>query len=95
MLHCKIWKVEIIKNTTEAYIFFTSLILVDSDGVHSQIKNIPLFIDAKDRLDSVTYKRVRHVIEETERTANAAEALKKGAYQEFGKLMVQSHNSLR
>lgn len=58
-------------------------------------KNIPLFADAKDRLDSVTYRRVRHVIEETERTAKAAEALKRGAYQEFGKLMVESHNSLR
>lgn len=51
--------------------------------------------DAKDRLDSVTYRRVCHVIEETERTAKAAEALKSGAYQEFGKLMVESHNSLR
>ncbi|XP_029384337.1 galactokinase isoform X2 [Echeneis naucrates] len=50
---------------------------------------------AKDRLDDVTYKRARHVIEEIERTAQAAESLKRGAYKEFGKLMVESHNSLR
>ncbi|XP_034563029.1 galactokinase [Notolabrus celidotus] len=51
--------------------------------------------DAKDRLDDVTYRRARHVIEEIERTARAAEALKRGAYKEFGKLMVESHDSLR
>lgn len=51
--------------------------------------------DAKDHLDSVTYRRARHVIEEIQRTEKAAEALKKGAYSEFGKLMVESHNSLR
>ncbi|XP_074520051.1 galactokinase [Halichoeres trimaculatus] len=51
--------------------------------------------DAKDKLDDVTYRRARHVIEEIERTSQAAEALKRGAYKEFGKLMVESHNSLR
>ncbi|XP_046709843.1 galactokinase [Silurus meridionalis] len=51
--------------------------------------------DAKDCLDSVTYRRVCHVINEIERTAKAAEALKRGDYEEFGKLMVESHNSLR
>lgn len=47
------------------------------------------------KLGDVTYRRARHVIEEIERTVQAAEALKRGAYEEFGKLMVQSHNSLR
>ncbi|XP_071319578.1 galactokinase isoform X1 [Trachinotus anak] len=51
--------------------------------------------EAKHRLDDVTYRRARHVIEEIERTAQAAETLKRGAYKEFGKLMVESHNSLR
>lgn len=51
--------------------------------------------DARDKMDDVTYRRARHVIEEIERTAQAAEALKRGAYKEFGKLMVESHNSLR
>lgn len=51
--------------------------------------------EARDRLDDVTCRRARHVIEEIERTVQAAEALKRGAYKEFGKLMVESHNSLR
>ncbi|XP_068162160.1 galactokinase isoform X2 [Antennarius striatus] len=51
--------------------------------------------EARARLDDVTYNRARHVIEEIERTVHAAEALKRGAYQEFGQLMVESHNSLR
>nr|XP_046256971.1 galactokinase-like [Scatophagus argus] len=51
--------------------------------------------EMKDRLDDVTYRRARHVIEEIERTVRAAEALKRGAYKEFGKLMVESHGSLR
>lgn len=51
--------------------------------------------EAKGRLDEVTYNRARHVIEEIERTERAAKALKRGAYKEFGKLMVESHNSLR
>lgn len=53
------------------------------------------FLEKKDRLNDVTYRRARHVIEEIERTVQAVEALKKGAYKEFGKLMVESHNSLR
>lgn len=51
--------------------------------------------EARDRLDDVTCRRAHHVIEEIERTVQAAEALKRGAYKEFGKLMVESHNSLR
>ncbi|XP_069024636.1 galactokinase isoform X2 [Embiotoca jacksoni] len=51
--------------------------------------------EARGRLDEVTYRRARHVIAEIQRTLQAAEALKRGAYREFGKLMVESHNSLR
>uniref|UniRef100_A0A3Q1G1Q5 Galactokinase n=1 Tax=Acanthochromis polyacanthus TaxID=80966 RepID=A0A3Q1G1Q5_9TELE len=51
--------------------------------------------EARSRMDDVTYRRARHVIEEIERTVQATEALKRGAYKEFGKLMVESHNSLR
>ncbi|KAI1896683.1 hypothetical protein AGOR_G00097280 [Albula goreensis] len=51
--------------------------------------------DTKGRLESVTFRRARHVIEEIKRTAEAAEALKRGDYREFGRLMVESHNSLR
>lgn len=51
--------------------------------------------ERKDKMDDVTYRRARHVIEEIKRTTQAADALKRGAYTEFGKLMVESHNSLR
>lgn len=51
--------------------------------------------DARDKMDDVTFRRAHHVIKEIERTVQAAEALKKGAYKVFGKLMVESHNSLR
>uniref|UniRef100_H3CAN5 Galactokinase n=1 Tax=Tetraodon nigroviridis TaxID=99883 RepID=H3CAN5_TETNG len=51
--------------------------------------------DARDKMDDVTFRRAHHVIEEIDRTVRAAEALKKGAYKEFGELMVESHNSLR
>ncbi|XP_008312603.1 galactokinase [Cynoglossus semilaevis] len=51
--------------------------------------------EAKNKMEDVTYQRARHVIQEIERTAQAAESLKKGDYVKFGKLMVESHNSLR
>lgn len=51
--------------------------------------------DARNLLNDVNYRRARHVIEEIDRTSRAAEALRRGAYKEFGKLMVESHNSLR
>ena len=46
-------------------------------------------------MDEVVYRRARHVIGEIERTTEAAAALKAGDYNRFGKLMVESHNSLR
>ncbi|XP_020386595.1 galactokinase isoform X1 [Rhincodon typus] len=50
---------------------------------------------AEAHLDKEIYCRARHVISEIKRTTDAAGALKSRDYQEFGKLMVQSHNSLR
>ncbi len=49
----------------------------------------------KGSLSDLEYRRARHVISEIERTKVAADALKNGQYQEFGKLMNQSHDSLR
>ncbi|KAG8444361.1 hypothetical protein GDO86_009522 [Hymenochirus boettgeri] len=49
----------------------------------------------KERLSDTCYKRARHVITEIARTTYAAEALQRGDYKEFGRLMVKSHNSLR
>ncbi|MEE6506872.1 hypothetical protein FKM82_007881 [Ascaphus truei] len=49
----------------------------------------------KECLTEECYRRARHVITEIARTTSAARALKAGDYRAFGKLMVQSHNSLR
>ncbi|NXK51976.1 GALK1 Galactokinase, partial [Chauna torquata] len=50
---------------------------------------------ARSRLDEEVYRRARHVIGEIERTAQAARALQDRDYSMFGRLMVESHNSLR
>ena len=45
--------------------------------------------------DELVFKRARHAISENLRTIKAAEVLKEGNLDEFGKLMDQSHASLR
>lgn len=49
----------------------------------------------KNKMTDEMYKRVRHVIKEIERTKAAANALNQGDYNYFGKLMIESHNSLK
>ncbi|XP_014772882.1 galactokinase isoform X1 [Octopus bimaculoides] len=49
----------------------------------------------KDKLDQETVKRIRHVITEIRRTEEAAKALSSADMTKFGKLMVDSHISLR
>jgi galactokinase len=46
-------------------------------------------------LDPVVQRRVRHVISEIERTREAGEAMKRGDSAELGRLMNESHDSLR
>ena len=46
-------------------------------------------------IDETAYRRAKHVIEEDKRTLTAVEALKKNDFDTVGKLMVESHNSLR
>ncbi|XP_075026106.1 galactokinase isoform X2 [Calonectris borealis] len=50
---------------------------------------------ARSRLGEEVYRRARHVIGEIARTAQAAQALQDRDYRTFGRLMVESHNSLR
>ncbi|GLH16127.1 Galactokinase [Gryllus bimaculatus] len=45
--------------------------------------------------DPLVIKRARHVVGEIRRTVDGSEALKAGDYATFGKLMIESHNSLR
>ncbi|XP_029213403.2 galactokinase-like [Acropora millepora] len=49
----------------------------------------------KEKLEEVVFRRARHVVGEIQRTTEAARAIEKEDYQTFGKLMVESHNSLR
>ena len=46
-------------------------------------------------LDAVTWRRARHVIAENDRTLQAAAAMRRGDAAELGRLMNQSHESLR
>ncbi|NXE75983.1 GALK1 Galactokinase, partial [Cochlearius cochlearius] len=50
---------------------------------------------ARSRLGEEVYRRARHVIGEIARTVQAAQALQDRDYKTFGRLMVESHNSLR
>jgi len=53
------------------------------------------FFEKEGELDELTRKRARHVVTEDQRTLKAAEAMKAGDAEAFGKLMTQSHESLR
>jgi len=57
--------------------------------------SITMLNENKEKFDEVTFKRVKHVVTEIPRTSEAADALEKGDYDTFGRLMVASHNSLR
>ena len=46
-------------------------------------------------LDSILFRRARHVVSEIERTIAAAKASQEGNWSEFGRLMDASHTSLR
>ncbi|NXD87118.1 GALK1 Galactokinase, partial [Halcyon senegalensis] len=50
---------------------------------------------ARSQLGEEVHRRARHVISEIARTAQAAQALQDRDYRMFGRLMVESHNSLR
>jgi galactokinase len=50
---------------------------------------------AKAAMDETTFRRSRHVVGEIARTIGAVEALKRGDFSELGRLMYESHNSLR
>jgi len=50
---------------------------------------------ARDRLDDVHYRRARHVITENARTVAAAHGIRSGDWPTVGRLMVESHASLR
>ena len=52
-------------------------------------------IGFKEKLDAQVFQRAHHVVTEIDRTIDAAKAFEAGNYELFGKLMVESHHSLR
>ena len=50
---------------------------------------------AENEMEPIVYRRCRHVIGEIARTLEAADALAARRYDEFGAMMIASHNSLR
>lgn len=54
-----------------------------------------LLNEYKDQMDNETFRRAIHVITENERTQMAADVLQHGNFTTFGKLMNESHDSLR
>ncbi len=57
--------------------------------------NINFLESNKTHLDTVLYKRAKHVISENKRVLDSVKFLKSGSLNKFGELMVESHNSLR
>jgi galactokinase len=49
----------------------------------------------RNMLTATTYKRARHIITENERVLKAADAFQSGEIEKLGKLMADSHRSLR
>lgn len=54
-----------------------------------------MFAAHEDELSPLVRRRCRHVVAENKRTLDATTALKKGNLDDFGRLMVASHESLR
>jgi galactokinase len=52
-------------------------------------------LKARKGLDPFVFRRARHVINENERTLQAAQAISTGRWQTMGRLMFASHESLR
>jgi galactokinase len=50
---------------------------------------------AKSQLDDVTYRRVKHVITENQRVLDAVSALREGNLAALGRLLLESHASMR
>lgn len=69
----------------------TTLLNVDA------LCSLPAFqVEAmKGQVDDAVFRRARHVVTENDRTVAAAQALKKADYAAVGRLMVESHQSLR
>ena len=57
--------------------------------------NKNLVSEKRDKMEDRVYQRALHVVSETERCTKASEAILNGNLEELGRLMYQSHVSLR
>lgn len=70
------------------------------DAGHPKVKflrdaTLQQLLQNSSKMSEVVFRRARHGISEDQRTLRAKEALLAGDYAKVGKLMVESHNSLR
>ncbi|GAB5581320.1 galactokinase isoform X1 [Prionailurus iriomotensis] len=61
----------------------------------SKASNTAAYRSGRELVSKEGFRRARHVVGEIRRTAQAAAALSRGDYRAFGRLMVESHHSLR
>lgn len=73
-----------------------ALQLFNKESDFTDLCSIPItyFEEHKDILDSLTQRRISHVIYENQRVKDSAKALKQGDISKFGALMNASHKSL-
>jgi galactokinase len=71
--------------------------LKDADPAVCALRDVSLefLLANRERLDETTYRRARHVVEENERPQAMADALAEGDLIKAGRLMDESHFSLR
>jgi galactokinase len=60
-----------------------------------EVSSIDELEKVRDNIPSIVYRRARHAITEIARTEAGAQALELNDYEEFGRLMYASHESLR
>ena len=51
--------------------------------------------EGQGKMPPTTYRRARHVVTEIQRAQAGARAIEQGDYEAFGRLMYESHDSLR
>ena len=84
------------RSQCEAAAKFFGVSVLRDVTMESEDRGIPsCSIKAGDGLDDVTRRRALHVIGENDRTVRAAEAMRRGDAVETGRLMNESHRSLR
>ena len=77
----------------EKYRYFIDL--VSGHKNLREVSTIEELEEAREKMPSVIYKRAHHVITEIKRAEAGAKALNNNDYEAFGRLMYESHESLR